>query len=111
MEFAASSIVMSTLLFLGISAGLIILEIFLARMERWWPGLLPPLFTFLWALLLSLLNVAFIRGSIWMCIVTVLFALLLFNVPTYVLLAVYFICREKRKKKKMLDKMNIQDLN
>ena len=36
---------------------------------------------------------------------------LFLNVPTLILLAVYYICREKKRKKKMLDKMNIRDLD
>lgn len=34
----------------------------------------------------------------------------LYNIPTAILLCIYFACREKIKKEYMLDKMNIQDL-
>jgi len=36
--------------------------------------------------------------------------LLLFNISTIILLAIYFGCREKLKRKAQLEKMNIQDL-
>jgi len=36
--------------------------------------------------------------------------LLVMNIPTVVLLAIYFGCREKIKRKKAIEKMNIQDL-
>ena len=35
---------------------------------------------------------------------------LLWNILTVILMAIYFACREKFKKKKEIDKMNIQDL-
>jgi hypothetical protein len=33
------------------------------------------------------------------------------NIPTITLLGIYFWCREKRKVRSQLDKMNIQDLD
>ena len=33
------------------------------------------------------------------------------NVPTWILLIIYFVFRAKKRKQKMLDKMNIHDLN
>jgi hypothetical protein len=35
---------------------------------------------------------------------------LMSNIPTLLFLAIYFACREKRKLRKELDKMNVQDL-
>lgn len=32
------------------------------------------------------------------------------NIPTFVLLAVYFFCRSRRRRQKQLDKMQVQDL-
>jgi len=43
-------------------------------------------------------------------IFTVGAVLLLYNIPTVVLLAIYFGCREKQRKRKALDKMQAQDL-
>lgn len=36
--------------------------------------------------------------------------LLIYNVPTLIFFIIYFVCREKYKKKLQLEKMNIQDL-
>ena len=109
MEIMTRTIWVVLLLFTGITAGLIVLEVFLARAERWWPGLMPPLFTFLLALF-RCLNVASV-GDVVSMLGALLITFLLLNVPTWVLLAIYFVCREKRRKKKMLDKMNLHDLN
>ena len=35
---------------------------------------------------------------------------LLYNIPTLILLAIYFACREKFRRKKEMDRMNAQDL-
>ncbi|MDR2940815.1 MAG: hypothetical protein LBV08_10950, partial [Clostridiales bacterium] len=35
---------------------------------------------------------------------------LLFNIPTIILAAIYFACRGKHRRRKSLEKMNIQDL-
>ena len=45
MELMTTSIWFVWMLFIGITAGLIVLEVFLARAERWWPGLIPPRFS------------------------------------------------------------------
>ena len=44
-------------------------------------------------------------------VLQVLLMWLLSNIPTAVLLAIYFACRTRQRRKKQLDKMNIQDLN
>jgi hypothetical protein len=33
------------------------------------------------------------------------------NIPTVIIIVIYFACREKFKKNKEIDKMNIQDLH
>jgi len=43
-------------------------------------------------------------------IFTVVSIFLLYNIPTAVLLVIYFACREKQNQKKALEKMKIQDL-
>ena len=70
---------------------------------------MSPGFTFL-RTLISCLNVA-AAGDILSMVGALVITILVMNVPTLSLLAVYFVCREKRKKKKQLDKMNIQDLS
>ncbi|HIV52222.1 MAG TPA: hypothetical protein H9748_01880 [Candidatus Mediterraneibacter norwichensis] len=109
MQMAYTNTIVFIILFLGIAGGMVALEIFLARSEKSWPGLIPPAFTFLWTLI-SCLNVA-AAGDILSVVGALFITLLVMNVPTLILLAVYFVCREKRRKKKQLDKMNIQDLS
>ena len=109
MEMIANSILVTLLIFFGTIIGMIVLQIFLSRTERRWPGLILPICTLLYALLVCM-NVVRV-GSLAETVLFMALLFLLFNIPTYILLAIYFICRQRRKKKKMLDKMNIQDLN
>lgn len=48
--------------------------------------------------------------SIFEVIIQTIFALVLFNIPTFILIAIYFACREKVKKSNEIEKMNKQDL-
>ena len=98
-------------------AGVAALQIFLSSREGKWPGLVLPILSFLFALLypLNMMAVttdgaAAISAPVGFFL-SVLLVWLIANIPTIVLLAIYFACREKRKKKKQLDKMNIQDLD
>lgn len=109
MEITANSILVTLLIFFGTIIGMIVLQIFLSRTERRWPGLILPICTLLYALLVCM-NVVRV-GSLAETVLFMALLFLLFNIPTYILLAIYFICRQRRKKRKMLDKMNIQDLN
>ncbi len=109
MEMIANSILVTLLIFFGTIIGMIVLQIFLSRTERRWPGLILPICTLLYALLVCM-NVVRV-GSLAETVLFMALLFLLFNIPTYILLAIYFICRQRRKKRKMLDKMNIQDLN
>ena len=87
--------------------GGILLQIFLSKRERKWPGLVLPLLTFLYALLMACSAVAYSEKIIWGPILT---SLILGNIPTVILLAIYAACREKRRKRGELDKMQIKDL-
>ena len=72
------------------------------------PGLFLPLLTFLWSLL-GPLNVMD-TGSVSQNVLMVLVTLLVGNIPTLVLLAVYWAVREKRRVKDQIDKMKIDEL-
>ena len=87
--------------------GGVLLQIFLSRREARWPGLILPLLTFLYSLVMALSAVAYAGGIPWG---PILASLLLGNIPTVILLAIYAACREKGRKKKAVDRMNIQDL-
>ena len=104
----ATTVMWVTLLFLlAALVGGIFLQIFLSRRESRWPGLVLPLLTFL----LSLLNVLNIAdtGSVSENVLLVLVTVLIGNIPTLVLLAIYWAAREKRRIRAQMDKMNIDD--
>ena len=91
--------------------GMLALQAALARMESRWPGLILPLITFLRSSSGLLGMVGSESGSTASLVLQMLLVWLLGNIPTAVLLAIYFACRTKQRRKKQLDKMNIQDLN
>jgi len=114
---------------LGVCAGVIILQIFLSKTESKWPGLILPIMSFCFALLISLSLISdgyatttvMVDGEIIeqtmeqvtdlaSIITSAILFFLLFNIPTGVLLATYAACRGKLKKKRALDKMQVQDL-
>ncbi len=89
-------------------AGVILLQIYLSKRESKWPGLVLPIISFLISFIYPL-NMAI--PSVGGFFVALLLGWLIVNIPTYVLLAIYFACRGKYRKRKQLNKMNIQDLN
>lgn len=98
--------VLAVLLLFGV--GIVFLQIFLSRRESRWPGLVLPGLAFLLSLLyvLSVADTGSVSGNILL----VLAVLLAGNIPTLILLAVYWAAREKRRVKAQMDKMNIDDL-
>ena len=87
--------------------GGVLLQIFLSRREARWPGLILPLLTFLYSLVM-VCSVAVYEGGIpWGA---VLASLILGNIPTLILLAIYAACREKHRRRSEMDRMNIADL-
>lgn len=99
---------MTLLLLLLLLAGGILLQIFLSKRESKWPGLVLPVVTFLWSLVMVLSVAAY--DGLAQAVAAILMVLILGNIPTAVLLAIYFACREKRRKRAELDKMNLSDL-
>ena len=87
--------------------GLVVLQVFLSKRESKWPGLILPLLSFLYSLVMALSAVAYNGGIPWG---PILASLIVGNIPTVILLAIYFACREKFRKRSELDKMNISDL-
>ncbi|CDC72420.1 MULTISPECIES: hypothetical protein [environmental samples] len=108
MEMAARMMWVSLLVLLVVVVGGILLQIFLSKRESKWPGLVLPAISFLWSLL-YLFNLMD-TGSVVQNILTALLTVLLSNIPTLVLLAIYWAVREKRRKRSELDKMSIDDL-
>ena len=106
--FVMTITTISFLLFLlAVLVGAILLQIFLSRRKSRWPGLVLPLLSLLYSLLMACSAVAYSEKIIWGPILT---SLILGNIPTVILLAIYAACREKRRKRGELDKMQIKDL-
>lgn len=104
---ATHMVILSLVLLVLLAVGGILLQIFLSRRESKWPGLVLPGITFLYSLVM-VLSVAVYDGRIpWG---TILSVGVLGNLPTLVLLAIYWACREKLRKKSEIDRMNIDDL-
>ena len=82
-------------------------QLFPSRRGGEWPGLVLPVLSFLYSLVMALSAVAYNGGIPWG---PILASLILGNIPTALLLVIYFACREKFRKRSELDKMNINDL-
>ena len=96
-----------TLVWLGLLMGGVLLQIFLSRRESRWPGLVLPALTFLYSLAMAL-GVAVYDGAFpWGAMLA---SLAMGNIPTVVLLAIYAAGRERLKKRREIDKMQIDDL-
>lgn len=88
-------------------------EIWLARREKRWPGLILPGVFFLRAAVEAVLFYAACEPS-GMALGSAVLEFVLRNLPTALLLTVYAACREYRKRKQRrareLDRMHIDDL-
>lgn len=91
-------------------AGMILLQVYLSKRDSKWPGLVLPVISFIFSLLCVLSMAAPSEGVDAGFIVELFLTWLLSNIPTFVLLAIYFALREKKEMTKRLEKMSIQDL-
>lgn len=99
-----------SLLALAVLVGIVFLQIFLSKRENRWPGLILPIISFIVALLFPLNMVMPPEGVTSSFVLEMIVSFLLANIPTVILLGIYLGCREKLRRKKQLEKMNIQDL-
>ena len=108
MEMATRVIWVTLIVLLVFVVGGILLQIFLSKRESKWPGLVLPAISFLWSLLylFNLMDTGSVVQNILMALLTILIA----NIPTLILLAIYWAVQEKRRKRSEIDKMNIDDL-
>ena len=102
------SIMTNILLVLVFGVGTILLQIFLSRRQSRWPGLILPALTLLYSLVM-VLNVA-TTGDLASALLAMGVTFLLGNLPTLILLVIYAACREQYRRKKQMERMNIQDL-
>ena len=134
-----SFIIAAIALFLGIAlfVGIVWLQVFLSKKENKWLGLILPAICLIISIMPVLGIVTFQtftttgqviteNGEVIKSIVetspkqpiseisSVIFAaiyiFILYNIPTAILLLIYFGSRQKLKRNKEIDKMNIQDL-
>ena len=109
MAVASKMILVLLIVMLVFAVGGVLLQIFLSRRESRWPGLILPLLTFLSSLLLPV-NVMD-TGSVSRNILLVLVTLLAGNIPTLILLAIYWAARKKYRVREQMEKMGKQDIN
>ena len=91
-------------------AGILVLQYFLSRASSRWPGLVLPILSFLFSLLYPLNMIAPSEGVTAGFVVQMIVVWLLANIPTLILLAVYFEVRRSRKNRSEVDKTKIEDL-
>ena len=91
-------------------AGMIVLQVFLSKRESKWPGLVLPSISLIFSFLYPLNMTVPLEGVSAGFVLQLLAVWLLANIPTIVFLGIYFGCREKQRRSKQLEKMNIQDL-
>ena len=84
-------------------AGIVCLQIFLSKRERRWPGLVLPVLAFLFGLLYPLNMIAPDEGITVSFIIHMLIVWFIGNIPTIILLAIYYGCRGKQRRNKQLD--------
>ena len=95
------------ILMLVLLVGVPVLQVFLSRRENQWLGLLLPMLTFLYSLVMVCSVTAYEGGIPWG---PILASLILGNIPTAVLLVISFACREKFRRRSEVDKTRIEDL-
>lgn len=108
MKLATIPIIATLVLVFGFLAIGILLQIFLSRRQSRWPGLVLPVLSFLYSLLFLCGMVAY--DSTLATILHAFFVMVITNIPTIILLAIYRAAREKLYRKSELDKMHIDDL-
>ena len=109
MSFSLRTIIVLTFLMV-LLIGCIILQVFLSRRESPWPGLVLPGLSFLYSLIVMLNVVILFDSSGWEIAATFFMVFLLYNIPTLVLLAIYFACRAKFRRRRGVDRRNAKDL-
>ena len=121
---------------LALMVGAIFLQIHLSKKENKWFGLILPIISFLFSLVVILNMAAYTEGKLTLqeilpdgtvvekvveetskpitdvgsFVIQVIYTFIICNIPTAILMLIYFSCRQKFKKSKEIDKMNIQDL-
>ena len=110
-------------LLIGIT-GITLLQIFLSSKQSKWLGLILPAIAGLFSIIAVMGLVSFtalteqsgkailhaVQIPKLSFLLTALYVFILCNLPTAVLLGIYYACREKIKKNREIEKMSLQDL-
>lgn len=101
-------------IFMLLVVGIVWLQIYLSKRESRWPGLIIPAIQLIMSILATVGAVVYSvmpleTTGVDLALQAVL-TFLVSNIPTLISLAIYFVCREKRRRAKQIEKMNIQDL-
>ena|SRR5690554_2339903 len=95
---------------LGLFIGSIFLQFYLSKQSNKWLGLVLPITTFSYSLLRLFIVISIFDGASKADIGMAITLFLTFNIPTIVMLTIYFVLRKKVNQDSELGKMNIQDL-
>lgn len=93
-ELKSMRTIIVSFIILSILTGEILLQTFLSKKESKWLGLILPGITFAFSLLM-VFSLALTNNITWweiFCLISLTF--LLANIPTFILLAIYFACRK-----------------
>lgn len=85
------------LLFIAV---VIILQVFFSKSARKWPGLVLPIIAFLLSLLFPLNMVVPSQGATAAFLLQLCLVWVIGNIPTMILLAIYFACQGKQRRDK-----------
>jgi len=111
MSVALFPLILIMILFLIVPViGLIVLQVYLSKMEKDWPGLILPGLFFATSLIVSVI-LLFLVPDDGTVILRVLFMFVMGNSPAIVFFIIYKSVHKKQIPTKELDKMTIHDLS
>ena len=88
---------MRILVLIAVLAAVICLQIFLSTRKNKWFGLILPIISFLFAVLIVPLNMMAPAGGVDMSFIfTMLLAFVIYNIPTILFFTIYIVCRKTR---------------
>ena len=111
MNMSPVLLVSNSIVFLAILIGIAILQIFLSSKENKKLGFILPGINIIFSILAVLIVLLFAYTPDTSILVAALIVFCAYNIPTVILVAIYYACRHKYNKKHDINKMNNQDLN
>ena len=86
----------------AVLAAIILLQIFLSSRENKWFGLIMPVISFLFALVVVLLNTIVPATGVGVdYILNLVVAFAVYNIPTVVFMVIYIVCRKRKCNKEV----------